>query len=167
MRSARLCLFAALLAQLIAAPVVAQTVFSRQIIDTAKGFGAVITNVSINADRWTGWVNVDSMRSVSFDIDYVRGAGAATAVTLRCETWGTAGALPANDAGRDLHVMVSTSAAGVTTSEADSVSNGVAADESWTWTVTNLPAPFINCAFRGTGANANDRLTVFERGLVP
>lgn len=165
MRSPRLFLLAPFLAQLIAAPVLAQTVYEKQTGTTP--FGAKISSLAINTTQWTGWVQVDTQRSVTFDIDYVRGAGAASAVTLRCQTWGTVGAQPANGSGRDLHVLTGTDATGLTTSVPLTLSNAVAGDESWTWTITNIPAPFINCGFAGTGANANDRLTVFERGLTP
>lgn len=151
--------FAAALVQLVPR----QTVYSKQ--TAVAPFGSKVSNLSCNVDRWTGWVAVDSQRSVAFDVDYVRGAGAATAVTMRCET--SRSSTTPNDSGRDLHVIVSTDAAGVSTTITSTWSTAVSADASWTWTVTNIPAPFINCLFRCTAANASDRMTAFERGIVP
>ena len=124
---------------------------------------ARIDDLAISAARWTGWLPVDERRSIVVEVAYTYSS--ATAVTMRCETSDSAST--ANDSGFDLHILNDSATAGTSSSVTHTWSNAVAASESWTWTVSNLPHNYINCVFNGTAAGAGDKVTVKTRGVSP
>ena len=150
---------------------VASTVSLATTVETTQdeylgGTGGVkINGLSIDVDRWTGWILVNSKRSVVFDIDLTRVA--ATHIFMRCET--SRVNTTANDAGRDLHATQITCAAGACTATSGTLTwdNTVASNEGWTWEVTDIPGTYINCLFTSTLGGGNDLLTVYVRGITP
>ncbi|HJW75358.1 MAG TPA: hypothetical protein VJ787_06765 [Thermoleophilia bacterium] len=136
-----------------------------EFIQMSKGtLTTVISALAINTTRWTGWIEVAARRSVAFEINYTYSA--ATAVTMRCETSETAAT--ANDAGYDLQMLSDSATAGTMNSATLIYSKTVSASGKWTWTVSNLPHSYINCAFVGTGApDANDKATIQYKAITP
>lgn len=124
-------------------------------------YGTVISAAAINSATYTGWINVVEANSIAFDIDYTNSAG--TAVTMTCQT--SRVNTTANGSGRDLHVLDISS--GTATSTPITWSNAVSGNESWTWTVANVPASLLNCAFTAAGGDGDDVATVFVRGISP
>lgn len=118
---------------------------------------------AIDSAVWTGWMPVDSRRSIVLEITYTWNAG--TAVTMVCESANPT--LPANDAGFEVHQLSDSATVGTSTSVQHTWSNAVGASEKWTWTVSNLPHDYINCAITATGGNANDKAAVRYRGVSP
>lgn len=151
----------------------AQTVYTKQDENLQTTGGLKLTSVPCTigaASRWTGWILVSTMRSIALDVDFVDASASAASLDMRCET-SRVNTTP-YDSGRDLGVLVST-VNGVTTSVPSSWSQKNAAlgppgTSGWTWSVTNIPAPWINCLFTcGAGGAADDNITVFVRGIVP
>jgi len=118
---------------------------------------------AINSAAWTGWIPVDSKRSVVLEVTYVNSAGSA--VVLTCETSNNASTT--NGSGFELHVLSDSGTVGTSTSTAHSWSNAVAGSELWTWTIANLPHDYINCSFVATGGDGNDTAAVRYRGVSP
>lgn len=123
------------------------------------------------ASRWTGWIYVQLQSNLVLDFDFVDGDASAANLGWRCET--SRSNATANDAGRDLPIDVSTSAAGVTTFMPASwvwvaTTGGPPGTSRGTLTIANIPAPFINClATCGAGGDAGDTITAFARGTSP
>jgi hypothetical protein len=131
---------------------------------TSRSYGAKIDGLGLDSNRWTGWISVSNVRSVAFDIDFTDANSSVTAVTMVCETSRLSST--ANDAGRDLHT-VSVSAGTITSSVAQWTYT-TAGSKAWTWTVSNVPAPWLNCEFAATGTPAAaDVITVYARGISP
>lgn len=124
---------------------------------------ARINDLAINSARWTGWVSVPERRSIVIEVSYTWSA--ASAVTMRCET--SDDNTTANDSGFDLPILSDSATAGTSDSYAHTWSNPVSASEKWSWTVSNLPHLYVNCVFNGTGADADDKVTVKTRGVSP
>lgn len=122
-----------------------------------------LSATAINSAAYTGWVQVQESRSVVMEVTYTNSA--ATAVTMTCETSDSAST--ANGAGFELHELLNSGTAGTSDSYSHTWSNAVAGDESWTWTVANLPHNYINCAFLGTGADGSDVVTVKTKTVSP
>jgi hypothetical protein len=103
-----------------------------------------ITGLGINATRTTSWIAINNSRSIAWDVDYV--FSAATAVNMTCQTCQTvtAGACNAGDGPFDMHVIVSTSAAGLVTTAPATWTYAAGANKSWRWTVSNMYAPFVS-----------------------
>jgi hypothetical protein len=140
------------------------------------GMGTKLSAVACNAaaaSRWTGWVQVNQQAAITLDITLVDADADETSIDMRCESSRVSSTVA--DAGRDIVVLTSTSAAGVTTSvqstwRQTSTTGGTPITDGglWTWTVGNIPAPFIECLFTCNGsAEAADTLTVFVRGITP
>lgn len=151
----------------------AQTVYNLQ-KTTGGGLGAKLAAVACNAapgSRWTGWIQVDTFGRSTLDIDFVDADSDETSLDMRCET--TRDSSIANDAGRDLPVIVSTASTGVNTLTQStwrwvSTTGGAPGSSQYTITVSNIPAPFINCLFTCQGVvEAADTITVFARALTP
>jgi hypothetical protein len=122
-----------------------------------------ISAVAINSTAYTGWISVPTSRSVAFLIDYTYSA--ATAVTMSCEVGDDGSAT--NGAGNDVQIL-ETPVGGTMTSRPAVWSQPIAAaSEDWVWTVTNLPADYVNCWFDGTGADGSDVVTVAHRRITP
>lgn len=120
-----------------------------------------INGLAINSTRYTGWIGVPTSRSIAFVIDFTHSA--ATAVTMSCETQDDAST--ANGSGHDIHIL---SSSGATSTSAPHVwSNAVSGDESWTWTLANLPESYVNCWFDGTSADGSDTIIVSHRRITP
>lgn len=122
-----------------------------------------IDGLAINTDRWTGWVNVKAARSLTVEITLTRSA--STAVTMRCESSDSSST--ANDAGADIHKLSDSSTAGTSDSVTHTWSNAVAGNETWTWTVANLPQNHVNCLVRGTSADGSDTVVVKVKAVYP
>ena len=91
------------------------------------------------------------------------GSPGAAAVTMTCQT--TDDSTKANGAGFDVHILSDSGTVGTLTSTVLTLSNPVTDDESWTWTVANLPENFVNCAF--VCGDANDAITVKHKRISP
>ena len=141
----------------------AQTVYRVESTSTSQTRGQKITALTCTGGRWTGWVNVVSWRQITFEITNPTWT-AATSIDMRCETSQVDST--ANDAGEDLHVIVYTSAGGISTSETLTLRNSVVTTERWTWTIGLTPAPFVNCFFT-CPAGTTDTVSVFVRTSTP
>jgi hypothetical protein len=146
---------------LVVAGVAASEVITTVRDDNPAYWGTKIDDTAINSAAYTGWIRAANVNAVAFDIDYTNSAG--TAVTMTCQTSDVS--TTANGSGRDLHVLSISS--GTATSTPITWSNAVAGNENWTWTVDNVPAPLLNCAFTATGGDGNDKVTVLARGISP
>ena len=127
--------------------------------------GALISAGSLNTIQYTGWFFVGNMKQAVLAIDYTNDT--ATVVTMTCK-----GALVdtgANGTGFDLMEITKTGTAAVPvfTSAAPTWSNAVTGNEDWSWVVDNIPLPWLNCAFAGTGAGVDDVVTVTVLGVSP
>jgi hypothetical protein len=149
----------------------AQTVYTSQDTSTAGPYGTKINTLALTAPRWTGWMRVDTKRTVCFDIAFVDIDASVTSVDMRCET-GRTNAVVA-DAGFDMPVYTATAATGITNSTGSTIrqlasGGGAPGSSSWTWCVTNIPGPYIECLFTGQGVPAaGDTINVFARGITP
>ena len=149
----------------------AATVETSQDTSATGPFGVKINTLDLTADRWTGWMRVDTKRTVCFDIALVDADSSVTSVDMRCET--SRASTTVADAGYDVPVYVSTSAAGVTTSVPSTIrqtatGGGAPGSSLWTWCVTNIPGPFVECLFHGNGVPAAaDTVHVYARGITP
>lgn len=153
----------------------AQTIYSRQDTSLNTTGGTKLSAVActaVDALRWTGWLQVDTYRNASFDIDFVDGDASAANLTVRCESSRSSATVA--DAGRDLPIIVSTATTGINTLVPQAqwryVSSTGAAPGTFSTTlyISNIPAPFVECLFTcGAGALAADTITVFARGVTP
>ncbi len=125
--------------------------------------GTVIAGLGLDAARYTGWIKSGRFRAVIFDIDFV-GGGTATGVTMTCQT--SRSTSTANGSGRDMHSL--SIAAGTATSTPLTWSYTTGDTKSWTWTVDNIPAPYVNCKFDALASGqSGDTVTVTARGITP
>ncbi len=158
-------LFVLIGALCLAPKALAQTYYRVEDANTAIGLnrGQKITALTCAAGRWTGWINVKNWRALVLEITNPT-YGAATSVDVRCES--SQSSATADDAGEDIHVIVSTAATGVSTTEIDTRRNNVSATERWDVTFTNIPAPWINCNVI-CPAGTTDTVSVFARVVTP
>jgi hypothetical protein len=124
---------------------------------------AVINGLAINSTRYTDFLPVSDKRSITFEIAYTYSA--ASAVTMSCETSDTQSTT--DGAGFDLHILEDSATSGTSNSLPHVWSNAVAGDESWTWTLTNLPHDYVNCWFDGTSADGSDTVIVKWKAATP
>lgn len=163
----------------------AGTVETSRTEDSAAGFGTKIDALALTATRWTvgdttsgrAWINVSGWRGVAFDIDFTDANSSCTAVKMVCETDRVK--TGAADSGKDIHIIDCTGGVCDSTPltwcygtdaacSAPGGPNAAPGSKEWTWTVTNIPAPYLNCAFSATGTPAAaDVITVFARGISP
>jgi len=130
----------------------------------AQDRGTKISGLGLDSARWTGWINTSNMRSIAFDIDFTDANSSVTAVTMVCET--SRSSATANDAGRDIHTVSISS--GTITSSVATWTYTTGGSKAWTWTVSNIPAGWLNCEFDATGTPAAaDVITVYARGISP
>ncbi len=171
-----------LVSLLILGVVVAQTVTTFQDTRVAGGFGITIPNAgytgvfSVANPQWTGfatdWIQVDTKRTICFDIDLVDASAGITSIDMSCYTAITpAGAV---GTGYQLPVFTATSVTGVTSSVPSTIrqtnaAGGAPGTSSWPWCVTNIPGPFIMCSFTANGivTAVVDTIAVFSRGITP
>ena len=125
---------------------------------TTETGGEVITAQAINTTKYTGWIYVDSVKQLVLAVDYTNSTG--TDVQMTCKSALTSAG--ANGTGFDIMAV---SSDGTTT--LFTWSNAVTGDEDWTWTVFEIPMPWINCAFISTAAGAGDLATVTVLGVSP
>jgi hypothetical protein len=126
-----------------------------------------------NVPAWTGWIYTGKARAAIFDVTFVdNGAGDGSAITMRCES-SSLNTTPA-DAGFDLHGAVVSCVSPACTCTTSTYPNtwttptpGAATTVRWSWTVDNVPAPFLNCYFAITGGAAAETYTVAVRGVSP
>jgi hypothetical protein len=149
-----------------------QAVYSTQDSNLGGTGGVKINGATTTcaAPHWTGWIRVPNMRSIVYDVDYtVGGAGTApTGWTATCETSRLSTTVAGT--GRRLPTVATTCAAHACTGDMGSMTWAriSAVTEYWTFTVDNIPAPYIECLFTCTGApDADDNLTVYARGITP
>lgn len=143
----------------------AETIEYKRDENAAFGRGTKISGLALTAARWTGWISIGSERSIALDIDFTDADSSVTSVTMVCET-SRSGTTTA-DGGRDLHT-VSIAADGTATSVPITWSYASAGSKAWTWTVSNVPAPWLNCKFTGNGVpGAGDVITVYARAISP
>ena len=151
----------------------AETVDTLQDIYLHNTGGVKLNTVACNAaaaSRWTGWIRVDTKASLVLDVDFIDANSNENWLDMRCET--SRSSATAADAGRDLHVIVSTSAAGISnTVPLIWRYGGMGAppgSKSWTWEVDHVPSLYINCLFECSGAvEAADTISVYVRGITP
>lgn len=118
------------------------------------------------ATNWTGWVPANVYRSIVWEIFFdADGSIATTGVTMRCESSDVNSTTA--DAGYDIHILSDSSTAGTSTSITHTWNNPVAADEKWSWTVTNLPESYVNCLFTCTAGDSGDVITVKYKQVTP
>lgn len=142
---------------------VCATAFAGYVSMQKTTWKTAISAKAIDTTKYTGWLLVSKERSLALEIDYTNNAG--TAVAMKCETHDSAAT--ANGAGAELHIIEDSATSGTSNSIQHTWSNAVAGNELWTWTVDNLPHDLINCEFLGTGADANDKVTVRWRAISP
>ena len=144
------------------------------LVTGGQKFVAPVSCTAAAANRWTGWIWVGSKAALSFDLDFVDlGGGGSNVASFdwRCET--SRVNTTAADAGRDIPVIVATAATGISSVTAHtwrwvSASGGPPLTSQTTSTITNIPAPWINCLFTcGAGADAGDTIQAFARGVSP
>jgi hypothetical protein len=140
------------------------TVEVRKSTATEHDRGEVISALGLDANKWTGWIATNDMRSVVFDITFTDANSSVTAVTMVCES--SASSATANDGGFDLHTV--SVAAGTITSSVAQWTYTTSGSKNWTWTVSNVPGDWLNCEFAATGTPASiDTVTVVARGVTP
>lgn len=126
----------------------------------------LINNLAINVSRSTGWFLTANQATTALDLEF--DWTAATFVSMTCQTCRVVTAGVCQDTvAKDVDVIVSTSAAGVSTTVQSTWTRAVSADRGWGWMVANAYAPWTNCTFLGTGAGANDKLSVWQRNISP
>lgn len=134
--------------------------------DASSGFGTVIDGEGLDSAQWTGWIPAHKYRSIAFDFTFTDANDSVTAVTMVCET--EADGTTANDSGKELHILYDSATQGTSDSLQHTWSNATTNGEEWTWTVSNLPAPYLNCKIDATGTPAAaDVVTVVARGITP
>lgn len=157
----------------------AQTVYITQ-----KTQGTVINSncaAATNPNRWTGFIPVNTFSSAVFDVDFVEdGAGTLVrSVDMTCQS--SRSSATAFGAGRDVDVIVSTAASGVSSKKTstwreDPISGAVLGTKNFTTEVANVPAPFLACTFVCCtnnavpctgGGDATDTIAVFARKVTP
>lgn len=164
------------LAVLLGAPLAAQQIFTLKdpnLTSTNKGDtgGTRIDALALTSGRYTGWIYAGTVDDIVFDITVVNATGPGLGnINMACQTSRIDST--ANGAGYDLHMLTSTG-----TSSSPVVTSGIvnwrytpllAATYRWSWSVYDVPAPYINCYFTATGTpGANDKITVFVRGITP
>lgn len=142
----------------------------RDLTPTTQSLSAVACNAAAGS-RWIFWLPTGTQRNVTLDVVFVDADSSAASLDIRCET--TNDMAQAADSEKDLPVLTSTSAAGVS-----KIMRG-----SWSWVSTtgdapgssefslqiaNIPAPFLGCLFTcGAGGAAADNFTVTARGVNP
>ena len=119
--------------------------------------------VAINSAAYTGWIPVPERRSVVLEINYTRSSG--TAVTMTCQT--SDSAATANGSGFDIHIITDGTPVGTSVSTPHTWSYTTSSSKKWTWTITNLPHDYINCALTATAGGAGDTVVVKSRGVSP
>lgn len=160
-----LCLFAGAIACMQAITLEqakAQTLYTK-IDPRLAGAGAIALGPCAAPGKWSGWILVNNQKSIVYEVelDWTN----ATEVTMRCET-SQVNSTP-NDQGYDVHVIVSTSSAGLSQTEVSTWEHdGLAADTRWQWTVTNINSTYVNCLFTCDGAGL-DEINLFAKGVVP
>lgn len=136
--------------------------------------GAAGAYTACNVNLWTDWQAVWQSGNIHVGIDFddANSDATTTAVNMRCETYPND--TPADDAGRDMHGLDGgVFAAGALTLTGGIVTwtnplgAGAPNDESWTWTITNLPDNYLNCLFTCTGGDASDMIRVYFSGESP
>jgi len=149
---------------MLAVPITTRHDTSLQLSGVAYG-GTVISAQSLLAAKYTGWIYVDEVSDLVLQVALTQDT--ASAVTMVC--WSANDNSGANGTGYQVHQLTptGTSTAPVSTSAQHTWSNPVSAAEEWSWTVFNLPAAWINCLFTGTGAGADDTVTVKAVGVAP
>ena len=127
---------------------------------------------SVAATQWTRWIQVDTRRTVTFDITFVDASAGITSIDMQCFTSQVTTGAPG--AGFRLPVYTSTSAAGVTTSTPSiirqvSTTGGAPGTSNWVWAVTNIPGAWIMCSFTANGVITAvvDTIDVNVRGITP
>ena len=122
--------------------------------------------------RWTGWIAVNTQRSIAFDLDYTVGpTGTGTAVNMdRCEI--SIDDTILSDAGNEIQGGNLACAAGSCTFTTGTLNYTVAVsgDYDFVWVITDIPGPWINCRFSVTGGNpvaGDDLLDGYVRGITP
>jgi len=168
-------------------PVRAQTVYTRQdnllnqcrqSSTTCAADDNTIPNAdwtgvfSVAATQWTRWIQVDTRRTVVFDVVLVDASGGITSIDMQCFTRQVTTGAPGT--GFRLPVYTATSAAGITNSTPSTIrqlatGGGAPGSSSWPWAVTNIPGAWIMCSFTANGVitAAVDTIAVNARGITP
>ena len=117
-------------------------------------------------------MRTNGVRAVAFDIVYVdtNANGSTTAINMTC-TGGRqqtiAGSASFNTTGGST-VCSGTPLACLTTTANHTWSHPVTGSTTYTWIQTNIPWPYMQCQFTGSGApEVDDLITVFGRGIYP
>lgn len=160
-----LLLVAALAALSITEP--AYTFKDRTLTDPNSGstagykIGTAAAGVRFDTTVWTGWMYVEQLSTVCFDITFERNT--ATGVTMRCET---ADSKVATDAGFDVHEQ--DISGGTANSYPMTWVYTTSASKKWPWCVSFIPSKYLNCAFDDIASGgATDLLRVFGKGVAP
>jgi hypothetical protein len=157
----------------------AQTVYTRHdnaLNGTVAGVaipGVGYTGVfSVANPQWTPWIQVDTKRTVCYDIDLTDASAGITSIDMECYTdQVNTGAVTT---GNRLPVLTGTSVTGISSSmphtwrQTNNI-GGAPGTSSWPWCVTNIPGAWIMCSFNANGVitAAVDTIGVDARGIVP
>jgi len=127
---------------------------------------------SVANPQWTQWIQVNTKRTVVFDVTLVDADSSITALNMDCFT--AQDSLGVVTDGNRTVVYVSTAVTGTTTSVPSTISQvsitgGAPGSSSWTWSVTNLPGSFVMCRFTAAGAVTAvvDTIAINARGINP
>lgn len=118
---------------------------------------------TLASTRYTGWLPVQEKRSVVLEIAFTRSA--ATNVTMTCQS--TNDTTTANGSGFDVHILGDSGTVGTSDSTPHTWRYTTSTTKKWSWTVSNLPHNYVNCAFAGASGGSSDLLTVRYSGVTP
>lgn len=134
--------------------------------------GTQLSNIActeVVANRTTACIPVEKMTGVAFDVTFLDANSSANYLEINCN-FARAQNCPVLF---QMPVVTATSAGGVSTIKPafwqwKSSGGGAPGTSNFMLTITNIPAPFIQCVFTcGAGGAAEDRIGAFVRGLTP
>ena len=140
--------------------------------NTGNTGGTVIDDLSLSSARYTGWIQTKGVDDVVLEVDWTDDGGGTTCTQIDWKCWTDRVNNTADGSGYDLDQPTST---GTAASPVSTVGQHVwtrataSTSDQWVTMITDVPSLYLNCEFAcsaGT-ADANDKISVYARGVTP